>query len=174
LRPARRRTNRRRPTLAHPRIGRADAAAAIWDWRAQAADKRAAHAADPARARRRGLLRGGILAVVAIGLFLFWSRVLGSVALTVSALVIVSALVSPTGIYAALERGLDVLTRNTGLALTWVFMSIIFFAVVTPFGFLFRRGKRDPMQRFYEPAAATYWSERTLGRSASRMRARQF
>ena len=53
-------------------------------------------------------------------------------------------------------------------------MSIIFFTVVTPFGMLFRRGQRDPMRRYYEPGAATYWSERTLGRSASKMRERQF
>jgi hypothetical protein len=104
----------------------------------------------------------------------FWSRGLGSVALALSALVVLSALVSPTGIYAALERGLEALTRATGLALTWVFMSLVFFAIVTPFGLLFRRGARDPMRRFYEPAASTYWSEHALGRSASRMRARQF
>jgi hypothetical protein len=112
--------------------------------------------------------------VVATLVFLFWSRVLGSIALTAGAIVLLSALVSPTGLYAAIERALASLTRVTGQALTWVFMSLVFFAVVTPFGVLFRRGKRDPMRRYYEPAASTYWSQRTLGRSASQMRARQF
>jgi len=111
---------------------------------------------------------------VGLGVFLFWSRTLGGVALTISAIVLASALVSPTGIYAALERALEALTRATGQALTWVFMSIVFFGVVTPFGMLFRRGRRDPMRRYYEPAATTYWSEHALGRSASKMRERQF
>src|SRR5262249_7923654 len=166
--------DRRRPTLAHPRPGRADAAAAIWDWRAPAAGARPASAADAGAATRRGLLRGAILATVGALVFAFWSRGLGGLALALSALVVVSALVSPTGIYAALERGLEALTRATGLGLTWVFMSLIFFAIVTPFGVLFRRGARDPMRRFYEPDASTYWSEHALGRSASRMRGRQF
>jgi hypothetical protein len=122
----------------------------------------------------RGVIRGAALAGVGTLVLLFWSRALGSVALGVSLLVLASAVVSPTGLYAALERALAALTRATGLGLTWVFMSVIFFAVVTPFGFLFRRGKRDPMRRFYEPGATTYWSERTLGRSASKLRARQF
>ena len=122
----------------------------------------------------RGVIRGAALAGVGTLVLLCWSRALGSVALGVSLLVLASAVVSPTGLYAALERALAALTRATGLGLTWVFMSVIFFAVVTPFGFLFRRGKRDPMRRFYEPGATTYWSERTLGRSASKLRARQF
>jgi hypothetical protein len=120
------------------------------------------------------VVRGLALAAVGCLVFLFWSRGLGGVALFVSGIVLASALVSPTGLYAALERALEALTRATGLGLTWVFMALIFFAVVTPFGYLFRRGRRDPMRRYYEPAATTYWSERTLGRSASKLRARQF
>ena len=112
--------------------------------------------------------------MVATLVFLFWSRILGAIALTVGAIVLLSAVVSPTGLYAAIERALASLTRVTGLALTWVFMSLVFFLVVTPFGLLFRRGKRDPMRRYYEPDAPSYWSQRALGRSASQMRARQF
>jgi hypothetical protein len=160
--------------LAHPRLGRADAAAAIWNWRASDASKTGRDAAAASQARLRGVVRGLVLAAVGSLVFLFWSRGLGSVALGVSAVVLASALVSPTGLYAALERALEALTRATGLGLTWVSMSLIFFLVVTPFGYFFRRGRRDPMRRYYEPGATTYWSERTLGRSASKLRARQF
>lgn len=158
----------------HPRPGRADAAAAIWNWRASGAAKAGDTAAAASRARLLGVIRGLALAAVGGLLFLFWSRVIGGIALGVSAVVLVAALASPTGLYAALERALEALTRATGLGLTWFFMSAIFFLVVTPFGFFFRRGARDPMRRFYEPSATTYWSERALGRSASKLRARQF
>lgn len=161
-------------TLAEPRPGRAEAAAAIWDWRALRAAKTGNAGALESQARTRGLLRGALVAVVGALVFVFWSRVAGSIALAFSGIVLTSALVSPTGLYAALERALESATRGLGLGLTWVFMSIIFYGVVTPFGLLFRRGSRDPMRRFYEPSAASYWSERTLGRSASKMRGRQF
>jgi len=157
-----------------PRPGRAQAAAAIWDWRASRAAKTGDAAAAQRQARMRGLIRGAVAAAVGALLFVFWSRIVGGIALGFSALVLTSALVSPTGLYAALERALESSTRALGLGLTWVFMSVIFYLVVTPFGFLFRRGSRDPMRRFYEPAATTYWSERTLGRSATTMRERQF
>src|SRR5262249_40132462 len=93
---SRERPDRRRPTLAHPRPGRADAAAVIWDWRAPVAGQGAHSASDAAAARRRGLVRGAIAGAVGALVFAFWSRGLGSVALTVSAVVVLSALVSPT------------------------------------------------------------------------------
>jgi hypothetical protein len=143
----------------------------IWDWRAT---KPRRNAAAPGKARQRGVLRGLGLAAVGALLFAFWSHVLGGIALGISAIVVLSALASPTGLYAAIERGLGALTHATGTGLTWVLMSVFFFGVVTPFGLIFRRGRHDAMRRYYEPDATTYWTARELGRSASIQRARQF
>lgn len=157
--------------MAQPCPGRAEAAAAIWDWRAT---KPRRDAVAPAKARQRGVLRGLGLGVVGALLSWLWSPILGGITLGIAAIVALSALASPTGLYAALERGLAALTRATGVGLTWVLMSAFFFLVVTPFGFLFRRGRRDAMRRYYEPDATTYWTEREIGRSASVQRERQF
>jgi hypothetical protein len=103
-----------------------------------------------------------------------WSPILGGITLGIGTIVLLSAIASPTGIYAAIERGLAALGHATGVGLTWVLMSAFFFLVVTPFGFFFRRGRRDAMRRYYEPGATTYWTEREIGRSASAQRGRQF
>jgi hypothetical protein len=130
--------------------------------------------ADPGGIRRRGLLRAAVLAVVATLVLFFWSALLGKIALAIAGLVALAALLSPTGLYLAFEHALGALVRVTGLALTWILMPAIFYLVVVPFGFCFRRGARDAMRRYYERDLATYWSERALGRSASTQRARQF
>ena len=94
--------------------------------------------------------------------------------LVIASVVLVAAITSPTGLYAALERGLAALTRATGVGLTWIFMSAVFFLAVAPFGLILRRGRRDAMRRYLDANATTYWTERELGRSASTQRARQF
>lgn len=42
-----------------------------------------------------------------------------------------------------------------------VVISILFFGVFTPVGFLMRRFAADPMRRRFEPEAGTYWIPRT-------------
>jgi hypothetical protein len=157
--------------LAQLRPGRAEAAAAVWSWRDAPAQRRIE---DPAAARRRGLIRAVVLGVAAVLLIVLWSALLGKIALLLASAVLMSAIFSPTGAYLAFERALAALAHFTGLGLTWILMPAIFFLVVVPFGVFFRRGKSDPMRRYYEADAATYWSERALGRSASTQRARQF
>jgi hypothetical protein len=94
--------------------------------------------------------------------------------MAIAAIILAAAITSPAGLYAALERALAALTHATGVGLTWILMSAIFFLVVTPFGLLFRRGRHDAMRRYFEANATTYWTERERGRSASTLRARQF
>jgi len=79
------------------------------------------------------------------------------VVLSTAALILVSALFSPGGVYATLERMLVAIAQRLGRALTWVLMVLLFYLFFTPFGMVFRRGKRDSMKRFFDSEAETYW-----------------
>ena len=160
-----------RGALVGSRPGRAEAAAAIWDWRAP---KTRPGAVNPGPARLRGVVRALGVAAGGAAIALLWSPGLGFWVLAIATIVLAAAIISPTGLYAAVERALAALTRATGVGLTWVFMSAVFFFAIAPFGLLFRRGRRDAMRRYFEPNATTYWTEREMGRSATTARARQY
>jgi hypothetical protein len=147
--------------------GRAEAAAVIWSWRPIEAGVTGESAAVM---RRRGLLRALVVGALGAALLVFWSPLLGRIALAVASLVALAALVSPLGIYALLERGLGVLAHKTGVLLTWVLMAVVFYGVFTPFGLIFRRGRRDSLRRFSDPAQPSYWEAAERGRSASASR----
>jgi hypothetical protein len=149
--------------------GRAEAAAAIWAWRTTGAAS-STDLASPSAARRRGLLRALVVGALGAALLAFWSPLLGRIVLGIASLVALAALLSPLGIYAALERGLGVLAYKTGVLLTWVLMAVIFYAVFTPFGLIFRRGRRDSLRRASDPALSSYWEAAERGRSASASR----
>ena len=147
--------------------GRAEAAAVIWSWRPIEA---AVPSESPAAMRRRGLLRALVVGALGTALLVFWSPLLGRIVLGIASLVALAALVSPLGLYAMLERGLGVLAHKTGVLLTWVLMAVIFYGVFTPFGLIFRRGRRDSLRRFSDAAQASYWEAAERGRSASASR----
>ena len=148
--------------------GRAEAAAVIWSWR----DSREAASRPPlpGELRRRGLLRSLAAGVVGAAVLWFWSPLLGWIAVSISALLALAALISPLGIYAMLERALGALVHWTGVLLTRVLMALIFYGVFTPFGWIFRRGRRDPLRRYADATAGTYWEVAERGRSASASR----
>ena len=154
------------------RPGRPEAAAAIWD--PKGADPARERAAAARAARRGGALRAAVGATAGGALFWLWSQWIGSVVLTVSALLLLASSLSPTGLYAVIERGFAALGRWTGAALTAVTMTAVFYLIFFPFGALFRRGRRDPMQRFYEPERESYWNGRESGRSGSASHLRQY
>jgi len=149
--------------------GRAEAAAAIWSWR-ESGETRSSTPASAVALRRRGLLRALVAGSLGLVLLLFWSRLIGQVVMTVAGALALVALLSPLGLYAAIERGLGVLAHKTGLLLTWLLMAAIFYGVFTPFGWIFRRGRRDPLRRFREAELVTYWEGTERGRSASSSR----
>lgn len=153
-----------------PKPGRPEAAAAIWI----GLGSELTEAEPPGSARLRGALQALGGGAVAGLLFWLWSPVVGSVVATISGVIGLSALLSPHGLYAAIERGLAALGRLTGSWLSWSLLGLVFYALVTPFGLLFRRGKRDAMRRRYEPDLDSYWEPRELGRSGSGDPTRQF
>jgi hypothetical protein len=138
------------------RPGRPEAAAVVWTWRDAAPPRRP----DPRPVRLRGLLRAA--AGLAVAGVLAW---LGHehVALVVSSaatLLVLAALLSPLGLYAAIERLFGALGSGVQRTLTWIVLPLIFYLFFVPFGLLFRRGRRDSMRRFYDAGAPSYWSPR--------------
>jgi hypothetical protein len=154
------------------RQGRPEAAAAIWDWRSEGSQRVGGPSAG--RARIRGAIQASVGVAVGALVYAYASRTVGSVILSIGSVILLSALLSPTGLYAAIDRGFNALGHHLGRFLTWVSMLTLFFLFFLPFGRLFRRGAKDPMRRFYAPDAATYWEERELGRRASASRERQY
>jgi hypothetical protein len=153
--------------------GRPEAAAAIWNWR-ERADSAPDRAAVARRARRRGLLRGVLVAALAALLFAFWSRVVGGVVFGIAGVILLSAAVSPTGLYAGVEGLFVALGRWTGQALTWILLVPLFYTFFLPFGLLMRRGRRDRLKRFFETGAATYWEPHAGPTASSASRVRQY
>ena len=100
---------------------------------------------------------------VAGGLLFLWRPPVAWVAWAIGALVLAAALVSPTGLYAGLRRGFAWLGHAVGLALTVVFLVPLYYGFFAVFGILFRRGRRDRMERRFDRAAPTYWKRRPAG-----------
>jgi len=96
------------------------------------------------------------------------------VILTIASIILLAALISPTGLFAGIERGFDALGHAASRLVTLVLLSAIFYSFFLPFGLLFRRGRRDSMKRFYEPEAHTYWSPRERERESVEALRRKF
>ncbi len=139
-----------------PRPGRPEAAAAIWRWKAEPL----AAGRELTKLRREGAVRAlvGLLAGKALQVLGF--EHLAYVAWGISALILLLALVSPAGAYAALGRGLEAFGRLVGRALAVVLLTPVFFLFFLPFGRLFRGGRRDRLERWFDAAAPTYWRRR--------------
>ena len=152
-----------------PRAGRPEAAAAIWQWRA--VPKRAA---PPPRTRLRGALQGAVALAVGGTLTALGWPTAGAIAFVLGSAVALAALLSPGFLYAGLERLFAATGRGVARALAALLLPLLFFGIFTPFALLLRRGRRDAMTRFFEPEAASYWSKRDRGRSASKSRVRQY
>jgi len=89
-----------------------------------------------------------------------------------AALLGLAALLSPLGLFAAIERLLAAVGTRIQRALTWLLLPMIFFLFFVPFRRFFRRGRRDSMRRFYDPGAPSYWQPREASpaRGAERYR----
>ena len=137
----------------------------IWDWRH--ADAPAEARPSASRERRVGTLQGLVAAAVGLLLMNYWSRVVGSVVLVVSAVILLSALASPLGLYAGVQRLFLALGNFMGRLLTWIVMPFVFYVLFSPFGLVFRRGRRDRLKRFFEPDDASYWEPHTGSTAAT-------
>jgi hypothetical protein len=160
--------------MALPRAGRSEAAAAIWSWRSPRSESESAPSFK--RERIRGSLQAAVGATLGGVLLYFGLRPLAVMLFGAATLILFAALVSPAGLYAALERITGAIARKIGWALMWLFMVPLFYLFFMPFGLLFRRGRRDRLQRYFDRDADTYWDwEPQEGhRAASSSRERQY
>lgn len=55
--------------------------------------------------------------------------------------------------------GLTVLAYPIGFVLSYLIMGFLFFGMITPLGLIFRVIGKDPMNRRFDSAAASYWSD---------------
>ena len=65
-------------------------------------------------------------------------------------------------------RGWMRITFPLGWVLSHLVLALIYYLVFTPMALVLRALGRDPLQRRWEPAAESYWSERRRSAGASR------
>jgi hypothetical protein len=140
--------------------GSPQAAAAIWRWR-DGADAEGSRSGRRKSLRREGLIRALIGAAVGGALAYFGAPVLARVAWIGAVLVLVAALASPDGVYAAIGKGLARLGQGIGKALGLLLLSPLFFLFFLPFGLLLRSGRRDRLERGFDRSKPTYWHRRS-------------
>lgn len=148
------------------RIGDSRASAVIWRWR----EPESKSEPTMGRVRLQGSLQALVGALVGLTIFRFWSRGVGVVACVLAGIVLVTALASPTGLYAALRRLFDATGRVVGRVVTWIVMIPIFYLFFLPFGKLLRRGRRDQLRRYFDVQAQTYWEPHMAIPTSSRER----
>lgn len=64
--------------------------------------------------------------------------------------------------------GWTYLVLPLGLVVSFAVLAIVYFAVITPIGLLLRLAGRDPLERAFEPARASYWVEHHTGEDSTR------
>ena len=85
-----------------------------------------------------------------------------------------AGLLSPTGLYVAIDRGFQALAHGLARVVTWAVLLPLFYLFFLPFGLVLRAGNRDRLQRWMDPNAATYWEPREGVTAASASRKRQY
>jgi hypothetical protein len=158
--------------MAEEFAGRPAAAAEIWIWRPAPPPPRP----PTGPVRLRGAIQAGVGLAVAGTLAWFGYRTPAIVVGCVAGTIGLAALLSPLGLFAAIEHAFSVLAGWIGTGLTWLLLPLIFYVFFVPFSALFRRGRRDAMRRFFDRDAASYWTVRgsSDGRSASASHERQY
>lgn len=143
------------------RPGGSRAAEVAWRWRETSAAGGAAERAARRRSlRREGVLRAAIGAAVGGALYFFGAVILARVAWFASGLMLLAALASPAGLYAAIGRGLAQFGHLVGRLLAVVSLTPVYFLFFVPFGLLLRRGRRDRLERWFDPTTPSYWHRR--------------
>lgn len=156
--------------MSMPPAGRPEAAAAIWRW-----NETDATSGPSARALRiRGALQAAVGAGVGALLIAYGPPLAGAVVLGIAALLLAAALLSPTGLYAAIQRPLQSLGRGLGSAVNWILLVPLFYGFFLPFGVLLRRGRRDRLKRRLDTAAPSYWEPHAGPTAASASRQRPY
>ena len=106
--------------------------------------------------RTFGLLFALLFAVIAsvawlaFDVVLFW-------AVGVSAVFLVSAVTVP-GVLLPLNRVWRVVARGLSCANNYILLGLFYYLLIVPTGVIFRILRRDPMDRFFDTKAKSYWT----------------
>ena len=138
-----------------------DVSAVVWD--RAGASRAARRAARNSKNRTAGVIQGLVGGTVGTLLLLFWHPVAAYVVLGISTVVLLSALLSPGGLYERIRVGVGRFASFAGTMAAWMALLPVFYLFFTPFHFLFRRGARDAMARSLDPGQPTYWNVRKGG-----------
>ena len=116
--------------------------------------------AGPAKRQLRlfGLGFGGGLSV--LGGLLWWRGITAvpPYLWSVAGVLWLLALLAPR-LLAPLEKAMAAIFRAVAGVITSVLLTVFFFLVLTPFGFVIRLGRKDPLGRRFDKDRASYWFE---------------
>jgi hypothetical protein len=105
--------------------------------------------------RKFGLLMGGALLI--IGCVLIWrERWTGPYVIILSAFFLCAGLLFPR-VLAPIERIWMAFARVLGAVMTFAILSLTFFLIITPMGFILRLFGKDLLQRKFDSRKQSYW-----------------
>ncbi len=147
-----------------------EAARAAWEW--ARGEPAAAHRGHRPRVAAFGqlALTAAAAALVAVVASPWLALVPLAAGITLAAI----TLLSPDRLYPRALAMLRGLGRLTGGLTTWLLLTPFFYLVLSPFGLLTRRGRRDPLTRRRESRASSYWLRRGDRPATPRHYERQF
>ncbi|MEM7051930.1 MAG: hypothetical protein AAF604_19845 [Acidobacteriota bacterium] len=125
--------------------------AVVWNWRHPAPPERSEH-----NLRREGIVRAVIGFAVAALIFL-WKPVFGMVVAGITATLLLLALVAPNTAYRAVSHGLAVFAQWVAQAVTWILMTLLYYLMVTPAGFLLRVTGGSRITHGADAERTSYW-----------------
>ncbi len=142
----------------------------VWPWK-EAEESCSANSANAVRVS--ALIHGVIGGIIGTGVYFYLSPAVGYIAWSLSGVLALLGLASPTGAYAKVRAAMDTFGRIVGTVMAWLLLLPVYYLFFTPFRILFRGGKKDAMTRWLDPNAETYWVTRE-GESSKESYERQF
>jgi hypothetical protein len=129
----------------------------VWSW--QGGDNEThARLREAAAARQRGLLGGLIgLSVAAVFYFFLKRPVPAAVIAAIALLFTLLALLAPLTAYKALTRALDRFGYLVATAVTWVLLTLLYYLLFMPLGWLLRVQGKLRIARGFDPRRPSYW-----------------
>jgi len=135
----------------------ANASDVIWRWRK---DHLEVEGDSLTKVRVKGLIRSAVsFALFALFYYLSW-KLMSYIALFLGCFVLLATVFSPQGVLAALNRGTEKLGVWIAALITWMLLPIIYYLVVTPLGWLIRRGPRNVIKQPVPSNESSYFHRR--------------